>query len=228
MNGRSPGVIRIKNVNSRGFDIRIQQWPYMSWPHTTETVSFLVMERGSHKIGSVRVEAGRFTTNKTKTFGKVNFKQSFNRKPIVISSIASYNGKDAVTGRMRRITTQGFDFCMQEQEADIPQRHYSETINYIAWESSTGTFQNYIFDVDATGKVVNDAFYRINFHNSLKGIPFFLADMQTANGIDQANVRWRNKNTKSVQVQIDEEQSSDSETKHVYEVVGFISISPAN
>ena len=228
MNGMGPGVIRIRNINSSGFDIRIQKWPYLRWDHTTETVSFLVMERGSHQVGSVRVEAGKFTTNNTKTFGRVNFKQSFNRKPVTISSIVSYKGQDAVTGRMRRITTQGFDYCMQEQEADIPQRHYRENINYIAWEPYTGTFQNYIFNVAATGNVVRDNFYKINFHNSLKGIPFFLADMQTTNGLDQANVRWKNKNSQSVQVQIDEEQSFDSETKHVSEVVGFIAVTPAN
>ena len=124
LNGKAPAVIRIKNINSNGFDVRIQKWPYLGWNHTTETVSFLVIERGSHRIGSVRIEAGRFTTNATKTFGRVGFKQSFGRKPVIISSIASYNGKDAVTGRMHRITTQGFDFRMQEQQADKLQRHF--------------------------------------------------------------------------------------------------------
>ena len=129
---------------------------------------------------------------------------------------------------MRKISTGGFDFRMQEQEADKLQSHYKETIHYIAWEPSTGTVQNYIFDVDTTGNSVTDSFYKINFHNSLNGIPFFLADMQTTNGLDQANVRWRNKNTQSIQVQIDEEQSSDSETKHVFETVGFIAVTPSN
>ena len=228
LNGKAPAVIRIKNINSNGFDVRIQKWPYLGWNHTTETVSFLVIERGSHRIGSVRIEAGRFTTNATKTFGRVGFKQSFGRKPVIISSIASYNGKDAVTGRMHRITTQGFDFRMQEQQADKLQRHFKETINYVAWEPSTGTVQNYNFDVDTTGNVVRDSFYKINFHNSLNGIPYFLADMQTTNGQDPANVRWRNKNSRSVEVQIDEEQSLDSETKHIPEVVGFITVTPAN
>jgi len=227
MNGRSPAVIRIRNVDKRGFDIRIQEWPYISWTHVNEMVGFLVMERGSHQIGGVRVEAGRFATNNTNTFGRVNFNQSFNQKPVLISSIVSTNGPAAVTGRLRYINTQGFSYCMQEQQAD-DQRHKTEAIHYIAWEPSTGTAQNLIFDVGTTGDIVRDNFYRIYFHNSFSGVPSFLADMQTADGLDKANVRWRNKNAQSVEVQIDEEQSFDSETSHVTEVVGYIAVSPAN
>ena len=46
--------------------------------------------------------------------------------------------------------------------------------------------------------------------------------MQTADGKNTANVRWQNKNNQSVEVQIDEEQSKDTEIGHGTEVVGYM------
>ena len=46
--------------------------------------------------------------------------------------------------------------------------------------------------------------------------------MQTADGKNTANDRWQNKNNHSVEVQINEEQSKDTETKHGTEVVGYM------
>jgi hypothetical protein len=46
--------------------------------------------------------------------------------------------------------------------------------------------------------------------------------MQTAGGKDTANVRWQNKTDYSVEVQIDEEQSKNTETGHTTEVVGYM------
>jgi hypothetical protein len=179
------------------------------------------MERGNHILDGVHIEAGRFETSNTNTFGTVDFNQTFSNIPVVISSIVSYNETDTVTGRTRKITPQGFEFCMQEQEANSP-LHTVEQIHYIAWEPSTGTAQDLIFDVGTTGDIVTRNFHRIYFDTSLIGDPFFLADMQTTGGKDIANVRWRNKNAQSVEVQIDEEQSLDSETAHTSEVVGYI------
>jgi hypothetical protein len=54
--------------------------------------------------------------------------------------------------------------------------------------------------------------------------PTFLAEMQTTDGWDTANLRWRNKDVNSVQVWVDEEQSTDEETWHTSEVVGYLAI----
>ena len=49
----------------------------------------------------------------------------------------------------------------------------------------------------------------------------FLADMQTTNGADTANLRWRNRNEVAVEIGVSEEQSKDSETSHAAESVGY-------
>ena len=37
-NGKHQAVVRIKNVDSTGFDIRIQEWDYLDGSHAFETV----------------------------------------------------------------------------------------------------------------------------------------------------------------------------------------------
>ena len=52
--------------------------------------------------------------------------------------------------------------------------------------------------------------------------PVFLADMQTTDGWDTANLRWQNKDFYAIDVKIAEERSRDSETYHTTEVVGYM------
>lgn len=220
--GSDPAVVRIRNLDSSGFEIRVQEWDYLDGTHVQERVSYLVMERGTYTLtDGTRIEADRFETDQTGSFGPVTFIETFNYVPIVMAAITTFNETDAVTGRLQNISTRGFDFSMQEQERNS-QTHLNETVDYIAWEPSTGIINDITFEVGKTGNVVTDDFHAILFNQNFLDSPLFLADMQTADGGDTANVRWQNKSAGSVEVQIDEEQSSDSETAHTTEVVGYM------
>ena len=222
LNGSHPAVIRISNVDSSGFDIRIQEWDYLDGSHAYETVSYLVMEKGIFTLDDgTQIEAGRFETDKTGSFGKFNFSQSFQDSPVVLVGISSFNEAETVTGRLRNISNQGFEFCMQEQELN-PKEHLTEAIDYIAWQSSIGNVNGYTFEVNKTANTVKNGFYHIEFEQSFTSAPNLLADMQTTDGKDTANIRWQNKTNGSVEVQIDEEQSKGTETRHTTEVVGYM------
>jgi len=45
-NGHHPTTLRVRNVQSGSFDVRISEWLYLDNWHTTETVSYLVVESG--------------------------------------------------------------------------------------------------------------------------------------------------------------------------------------
>ncbi|MDL1987619.1 MAG: hypothetical protein LWX08_08160, partial [Deltaproteobacteria bacterium] len=112
-NGGDPAVLRIRNVESTGFDIRVQEWNYLDGTHTTENVSYIVMELGSYILeDGTKVEAGRFDADATGSFGWVDFSQTFNQVPVVTSTVSSFNEEDAVCSRLKNIDTTGFDFCM--------------------------------------------------------------------------------------------------------------------
>jgi hypothetical protein len=225
LNGADPAVIRIRNLGSTGFEIRIQEWNYLDGTHTVENVSYLALERGSFTLeNGARVEAGRFSTDKVNTFGQVSFNQGFKNVPVVVTSITSFNGSDTVTGRVKNVNTRGFEYTMQEQES-ISDVHTGESIAYIAWEPSAGTVDGITYEIAKTGADVSHSFHTIQFKTDFKTSPLFFADMQTANGMDTANVRWQNKDEYAIEVQIDEEQSQDDEIEHATEVVGCMAFS---
>jgi hypothetical protein len=111
---------------------------------------------------------------------------------------------------------------MQEQELNS-KSHATETISYIAWEPSSGILNDdLVFEVNRTKDAIKHNFKAISFNEVFMDIPVFIADMQTADGMDTANLRWRNKDIYGVEVQIDEERSRDRETRHTTEVVGYM------
>ena len=221
-NGGDPAVLRIRNVDSTGFDIRIQEWDYLDGTHTTENVSYIVMERGNYILeDGAKVEAGTFDTDTTSSFGWVDFSQTFNQEPVVITAVSSYHEADTVTTRVRNISINGFELRMQEQELNS-QIHATETISYIAWEPSSGTVGDLTFEVEKTDDAITDDWQTIAYNETFTNPPVFLADMQTTDGKDTANLRWQNKDFYGIDVKIAEEQSRDSETDHTTEVVGYM------
>ena len=228
LNFRDPAVVRIRNVDSSGFEIRVQEWDYLDGVHKNEEVSFLVMDRGSYALeDGTLIEAGTFETSMVGSFGPVTFSQTFQTTPVIMASIASFNEEDTVTGRIRNITADGFEFCMQEQELN-PKTHLTETINFIAGEPSTGNIGNFVFEFSKTRDVVRHHSHNIQFKYPFKNIPLLFADIQTGNGMDTANVRWKKKDSEAVKIHIDEEQSSDGETSHTSEVVGYLVLTYAD
>ena len=69
---------------------------------------------------------------------------------------------------------------------------------------------------------VKHNFYTIQSAQNFMSTPMFIADMQTGDGMNTANIRWQNKDAYAVEVCIDEEQSKDREIKHTTEVVGYM------
>ena len=220
-NGDDPVVIRIRNVDTAGFEIRLQEWDYLNDWHTTERVNYMVLEAGSYTLkNGTRIEAANLSTNAT-TFKTVVFAQWFNTIPIVMTTLTSFNDTQAVTGRVDRVRKNSFQYRMQEQQRN-GRHHDPETLSYVAWEPSSGKLGDVSYLVQKTNKVVKDTYFCIFFDEPFKSAPTFLADMQTANGGDTANLRCNDKDRFAVDVLVDEEQSQDAEVGHTSEVVGYM------
>jgi hypothetical protein len=219
INGSDPAVVRIRNVTGSSFEIRLQEWDYLDGRHTNEEVNYLVMEAGTHVLpNGARVEAGKLHTNATNSFVTRSFNTAFPSPPAIVTSIMTFNGGQAVTTRVHDVATSSFKVTMREQEAQ-DNLHTGETIGYIAWEPGSGTVDDTLAYEVGTASGVTGAFSSIAFTNTYANPPCLLVDMNTTNGGDTANLRWKSKTTSSVLVQVDEEQSLDSETAHVSEKV---------
>ena len=225
-NSTHAAVVRLRNVTASGFDIRVQEWECYDGVHSLETVGYLAVESGVYDLPeNVMVEAGQVSATKGGLFSAFNFKETFPVAPVLLAAVTTTNDPNAVTVRLDRITTTGFRLSLQEQEANL-QDHGVETVGYIAWQPSGGDFNGIGFEIDRTERVVTHAFIDIAFNEPHDSTPVFLGQMQSAYGKDTADLQWRSKDSRGVEVRIAEETSKDSETKHTTEVVGYMVFSP--
>ena len=221
-NHGEPSIVRIRNVSSKGFQLRIQHWDEQDDSQMKEKVSYLVMEQGQYILeDGTLLEAMNLEQRFVYTLGDIQFKSRFTVAPVVSHTITSFNDSDAVTGRIHDVTNNGFKYLMQEQESNS-QDHNTETLSYIAWEHSSGFLGDVKFIVDTAGSTIDHRYVSIFFDDPFIDDPSFLADMQTTHGIDTASVRYSNKDGFSVDVMIQEELSWDLETRHPPEVVGYM------
>lgn len=220
-NDFDPAVIRIKNVDATGFEIRIQEWDYLDDTHAYETIHYIVIEQGNYLLtNGTKIEAKSFSANTR--FLAEEFTLPFEVKPIVLTTITSFNEEDAVTGRIRKLSTNGFEFRLSEQESTKNSKHAAETINYIAWEPGSGNIGPLQYEVGQTDNSVTDHWYQIDFQTQFIQSPLFFAGMQTYNSRENSTVRYQYLTTNDVQVSIEEETSKDSETVHAPESVGYM------
>ncbi len=218
----NPCVVRIQNITATGFEIRLQNWDYLADNHGDESVSFVAVERGSFEMSDgTLIEAGSFETDKTDEFIQISFAEPSNVVPVIATSIITNNGWDAVVGRIQNINTTGFEYKLQEQEEN-DYFHVMESINYIAWEPSSGMNGDLVYEISATADEITHEWQTISFNADFNETPIMIADMQTTDGDDTANLRYNEMNASQMQIKISAEQSSNSDTDHTTEIVGFM------
>jgi hypothetical protein len=221
-NGSRAVVAGIRNVDATGFDVRIQAWDYQKETPLSERIAYLVIEGGSYELsGGARLEAERFEADSDGSFETVTFNQAFQHTPVVLTGVTSFNETDTVTSRVRNINTTGFEFTMQEQEANV-QHHAAEIIAYIAWEPSIGALASVQFEVNNTADGMSHRSGMVAYGREFVNIPFILADMQTTNDDDTATLVLEAPAADSVGMRIEEERSSDYERYHQDEAVGYM------
>jgi PKD repeat protein len=220
LNNADPCVVRLRNVNQTGFDIKLAEWNYEDGIHPEENITYLVMEKGRMLLpdGS-SVEAGTFqgSTNSS----TVKFSKAFAKAPVLMTTVASANEADAISGRIKNVGASSFAYYFREQERNR-NIHAKETVNFIAWQPGKGTIGSVQYEVAATAKTVTNAWYAKPFAKAFAQPPLLLADMQTTNNTDTSALRVQNTTATGFQVKIEEEQSLDKEVTHPAEVVGYL------
>ena len=83
-NGPHPMTIRVKGVQRKSFLWQMEEWLANDGPHTTETLSYMIVERGSYQLADgTWIEAG--SIDGTKDFQEVKFESEFDATPVVFS-----------------------------------------------------------------------------------------------------------------------------------------------
>ena len=221
-NEDEPVVVRIRNITKEGFEIRLQEWDYLNDEHDEELVSYIVIEQGQTALedGST-IEAGYIPGGMTAS--TTTFQQTFTTTPIVLTTISTVNDSNAVTGRIKNVSTASFDYILKEEGA-ADQIHQTETVAYIAWQSGKGNEDGLIYESGVTTDSVNHDWSLISMQNEFTSLPYFFAMIQTLDGGDTTALRQQNLSMTGFEVKAEEEQSSDSEMNHTSEVVGYLVI----
>ena len=217
-----PTTIRVRNVTSGSFQFKVEDWKYLpNRRHAFEEVSYLVVEAGEHILDDgTRLVAG--TTEMRTRWTNVDFGTTFDSTPVVLSSANTRNGGEPITTRQRNITTTGFDAKLQEEEASGP--HTDETVGWIAIDQVVSTNGETQYEAIRTDDSFTHRQKDIDFTDPFASTPVILAGMQTTDGGDPATTRLTAKDTDSITVFIEEEQSKNDETNHTTEVVGVLAM----
>ena len=219
-NNAEPCVVRLRNVNQTGFDIKLAEWNYQDGVHPEETITYLVMEKGRITLpDGTSVEAGTFQGSTSST--TIKYSKAFAKTPVLMTTVASIKETDTISGRIKNVGASSFAYYFREQEKNR-NAHTKETVNYIAWQPGKGTIGSVQYEVAMTAKAVTNAWYAKPFAKVFAQPPLLLADMQTTNNTDTSALRVQNTTAAGFQVKVEEEQSMDKEVSHPAEVVGYL------
>lgn len=227
MQDKAPVTVRVRNVTATGFEIRLIQWPYLRSAHRTETISYLVVEKGRHTLANgSRIEAGQLTG--TTGSATVSLQSSFTSVPVVLTTITTCNDAEAISGRVLPADKAGFTYSFRMQERSLFRLHSPETVHYVAWEPGTGQIGAARYEAAATTQAITSAWKAVGMKSTFRQAPLLFGDMQSVAELDPATLRVRKATAKDYQIMIHEEQSKDREMKHRAEKIGYLAIDPVS
>jgi len=196
-NGSQPGTVGLRNVGVDGFDIAFREWSYLDGSHLVEDIAWLAAEKGRVEMsdGTI-IEAGVFYLRGNKVWSEVSFEEPFPGAPTVLLSAQTHNDNQAFSVEAASVSEKGFHSSMQEEEALLTSGHGQETIGYLA-----------IYSPRSGSRQVK--------------LPF--GDNKSAS-VDHIEMNHGYTNFIDRKLQLQEEQSKDSEMRHIYEGVDTLMV----
>lgn len=227
--GGSPVTVRVTDVRPNRFTAYLAEPSTDNGQHTAETVSYLVLEAGSHELADRRLlEVGTVQTDATVGIGEadawetVSYSTSFLAKPVVLSQIQTDAGANYLHTRQTEDTKTGFAVALQQEEATT-NPHEPETVGYLAIERGAG-WSGLPLESFTTSRDVTDAWHTVEFDQLYATVPNFLSSLASSESTDSANVRYRNLQAEQVDVRVSEDKSANPETTHKKERVSYLAI----
>jgi hypothetical protein len=220
-----PAQLRIRAIDTTGFEVRLQPWDHHDRIRPSESVGYLVIERGHYTLmDGILVEAGIVEAGGIDVLTRITFGQRFTVTPVVITAIISGNEGGMVRGKPTMIGEDGFQYGLETSSAshvmDIPVR-----LAYVAWEPSWGVIDGLTFEVKRFRPLTPDLSQTIWFEDIFDATPVFLADVQGPADQNALGIRWNEKSPVGIVMTIDLAHAARSATTRKPPIVGYIAIS---
>ncbi|MEE4265201.1 MAG: RHS repeat-associated core domain-containing protein [Desulfobacteraceae bacterium] len=229
-NGSDPCVVRIRDVGSEGFTVYIQEAPNKDGGHTTETISWVVLETGSWELeDGTRLEVGHTDTTASvgpgvsNSWRPITLATPLAAVPAVLTQVQTANDPHWVKTRQQNPGASGFQLSMEQDDAAVG-AHGLETVGWLAIEPASGMWNGHPFQAGNTANAVTHNWYTISFAQDLGPTARFMASLATYDGGDGSALRYQALGPANVQVKVEEDTTKDSEINHTTEMVSFLAI----
>jgi hypothetical protein len=207
-----------------GFKFSFPEWNYdhVDVNHNqVEDIHWVAIERGTHTLSDGRTVVAGTTNNVSYSAQSVNFGHNFSSKPIVLTNVASHGSSHLVDSDPTDITTSSFSLQLQSDQnrhevssADV------EKVGWIAIEPGGSGASGKSGEAKSVS-AVNHTEKTVSFNTTNDAV--VIAETQTSNGPDVANVTINNVTSNSVSVKITETNYHLRPTEngsHINEEVG--------
>ena len=223
--GTDPSTVRIRNVTSDSFEIKIDEWNYLNPFHDPEVVSYMVLEAGSYELDNGTVVVAGNRVGQDHNVQTYSLGSAFNGSdsPLVFASVVTYSDPSAVTPRLNAISNSSFQLRLQEEEG-ADGVHGGETVSFFAIQAGAGATGGLHYDAGSFEGGNTPQFVEFDPGVELSSVSSFFASIQTFIGIDTSALRNTVINAAGVRVFVEEERSADTEVGHRDETIGFFAI----
>ena len=140
--------------------------------------------------------------------------------PLIFTQVVTKEENATIITQIRNVSNAQFELRLQEEEG-ADGKHLRESVAWIAIE---GGNQKHPFPLETKMISLTGAWKQINFEESYISLPSFFGTMQTTVEKDPASLRFKNPSYTSIDIQLEEEASSDIETIHSAEQIALLSI----
>ncbi|MER5173491.1 M10 family metallopeptidase C-terminal domain-containing protein [Thioclava kandeliae] len=211
-NGGQAVTTELRNITDEGFDVRLSEWDYLDGAHIVESLSWMAGTEGQHMLSDgtkITLGTQQVTGNQTAAISY----DGFDGTPTLIASVSG-EGSQIVTERIVSVGTESPKLRLAAEEADGGvSSATSRVVQWAAIEEAPGS------SVSEGSALISSAAAKISVDSTLA----LFADTQSYRGADTIVLRSKETND-GTKLYLQEEQSKDSETGHVYETVSWITI----
>ncbi|MCH2229774.1 MAG: T9SS type A sorting domain-containing protein [Crocinitomicaceae bacterium] len=221
INGAHQSTINIFNVTTGGFDLNIQEADNMDGSHTTETVHYIVVEKGNHTFpDGTNIQAGTISSASL-TFQNINFSDPYPLTPAIFTQVQTNNSStNYLKTRQRNATINSFDVKLERGEStNTTAPSASEEIGYVSISKGIGIIDGVQIEVNSfTASNANTNHTLTTTFNPGNHV---IASISTFNGPDPSGLRINSLTTTSVNLFVEEDTSNDTEVNHAVETIDY-------
>ncbi len=236
--GRDVANVTVESVTDSGVSVYVQEADYLDQNHRPETATMITMEEGSWELADgSRIEVGttEVAAGSLQDFHSVTFADAFDEAPTVLVQVQTNNDTDWAVVRLSDVTTTGFEFILQEEEASDQVLDSAEIVGWMAVDAADTS------DVLDFGDLTAQAFFEEDLVNHYTGDvaldaalgldPLVAGLVASFNGADAVATRLKsvsNDGTSATATFIaQEDRSADNEIGHIPEDISGMAFESA-